>query len=60
MEENMMKRFQHEMFNNQRYIGQMDFGGIPFDKLMKNIELIGEKVLPEIRKYTTKTKETEK
>ncbi len=56
----MMKRFQHEMFNNQRYIGQMDFGGIPFDKLMKNIELIGEKVLPEIRKYTTKTKETEK
>ena len=44
--------YQHEQFNNQRYIAQMDFGGIPFDKLMKNIELIGEKVLPEIRKYT--------
>lgn len=43
-------------------MGQMDFGGVPFDKLMKNIELIGEKVLPEIRKYTTQkdiTKETE-
>lgn len=52
--------YQHEMFNNQRYIGQMDFGGIPFDKLMKNIELIGEKVLPEIRKYTTKTEGTDK
>ena len=46
---------QHETFNNQRYIAQLDFGGIPFDKLMKNIELIGEKVLPTIKKYTTQT-----
>ena len=30
------------------------------NKPMKNIELIGEKVLPEIRKYTTKTEETDK
>jgi alkanesulfonate monooxygenase SsuD/methylene tetrahydromethanopterin reductase-like flavin-dependent oxidoreductase (luciferase family) len=46
--------YQHETFGHQRYIAQMDFGGIPFDKLRKNIELIGKEVLPAIRKYTAK------
>ncbi|SES20687.1 Flavin-dependent oxidoreductase, luciferase family (includes alkanesulfonate monooxygenase SsuD and methylene tetrahydromethanopterin reductase) [Gracilibacillus ureilyticus] len=46
--------YQHEMYGHQRYIAQMDFGGIPFTKLRKNIELIGEEVLPAIRKYTAK------
>ncbi|GAE93695.1 luciferase-like monooxygenase [Gracilibacillus boraciitolerans JCM 21714] len=46
--------YQHEMYDHQRYIAQMDFGGIPFDKLRKNIELIGKEVLPAIRKYTAK------
>lgn len=46
--------YQHELFGHQRYIGQMDFGGIPFDKLMKNIELIGTEILPAIKKYTAK------
>lgn len=46
--------YQHEIFGHQRYIGQMDFGGVPFDKLMKNIELIGNEILPAIKKYTVK------
>ncbi|UOQ84036.1 LLM class flavin-dependent oxidoreductase [Gracilibacillus salinarum] len=46
--------YQHEMYGHQRYIAQMDFGGMPFDKLRKNIELIGKEVLPAIRKYTAK------
>lgn len=46
--------YQHEQFKHQRYIAQMDFGGVPFDKIMKNIELIGETILPEIKKYTAK------
>lgn len=46
--------YQHEVFGHQRYIGQMDFGGVPFDKLMKNIELIGNEILPAIKKYTAK------
>ena len=46
--------YQHELFGHQRYIAQMDFGGIPFDKLMKNIELIGTEILPAIKKYTAK------
>ncbi|MFC2947006.1 LLM class flavin-dependent oxidoreductase [Virgibacillus sediminis] len=46
--------YQHELFGHQRYIAQMDFGGVPFDKLMKNIELIGNEILPAIKKYTAK------
>ena len=44
--------YQHEQFGHQRYIGQMDFGGVPFEKLMKNIEWIGNEILPAIKKYT--------
>lgn len=46
--------YQHELFGHQRYIAQMDFGGVPFDKVMKNIELIGTEILPAIKKYTAK------
>ena len=46
--------YQHELYGHQRYIGQMDFGGVPFDKLMKNIELIGNEILPAIKKHTQK------
>lgn len=47
--------YQHEVFGHQRYIAQIDFGGVPFDKLMKNIELIGTEILPAIKKYTAKS-----
>ncbi|QQK81762.1 LLM class flavin-dependent oxidoreductase [Salicibibacter cibi] len=46
--------YQHEQFGHQRFIAQMDFGGVPFDKLRKNIELIGTEILPAIKKYTAK------
>lgn len=46
--------YQHELFGHQRYIAQIDFGGMPFDKLQRNLELIGTKILPAIRKYTAK------
>lgn len=46
--------YQYELYGHQRYIGQMDFGGVPFDKLMKNIELIGNEILPAIKKHTQK------
>lgn len=46
--------YQHELFGQQRYIGQLDFGGVPHDKIMKNIEIIGNEILPAIRKYTAK------
>jgi alkanesulfonate monooxygenase SsuD/methylene tetrahydromethanopterin reductase-like flavin-dependent oxidoreductase (luciferase family) len=49
--------YQYELFGHQRYIAQMDFGGVPFEKLAKNIELIGTEILPAIRKYTAKKEE---
>jgi alkanesulfonate monooxygenase SsuD/methylene tetrahydromethanopterin reductase-like flavin-dependent oxidoreductase (luciferase family) len=49
--------YQYELFGHQRYIGQMDFGGVPYEKLAKNIELIGTEILPAIRKYTAKKEE---
>lgn len=44
--------YQHELFNMQRFIAQIDFGGVPFDKIMKNIEMIGNDILPAIKKHT--------
>jgi alkanesulfonate monooxygenase SsuD/methylene tetrahydromethanopterin reductase-like flavin-dependent oxidoreductase (luciferase family) len=46
--------YQYEQFGHQRYIAQMDFGGVPLDKIMKNIELIGTEILPKVKKYTAK------
>jgi alkanesulfonate monooxygenase SsuD/methylene tetrahydromethanopterin reductase-like flavin-dependent oxidoreductase (luciferase family) len=46
--------YQHEQFGHQRYIAQIDFGGVPFEKLVKNIELIAAEILPAIKKYTAK------
>ncbi|WEG15066.1 LLM class flavin-dependent oxidoreductase [Pullulanibacillus sp. KACC 23026] len=46
--------YQHEMYGHQRYAAQIDFGGVPFDRLRKNIELIATEILPAIKKYTAK------
>jgi len=46
--------YQHELFGMQRFIAQIDFGGVPFDKLMKNIEIIGNDIIPAIKKHTKK------
>lgn len=44
--------YQHELFGMQRFIAQIDFGGVPFDKIMKNIERIGNDIIPAIKKHT--------
>lgn len=44
--------YQYELYGMQRFLAQIDFGGVPFDKLMKNVEIIGEKIIPEVRKHT--------
>lgn len=46
--------YQHELFGMQRFMAQIDFGGVPFDKVMKNIEIIGNDIIPAIQKYTAK------
>ncbi|EES72193.1 LOW QUALITY PROTEIN: hypothetical protein POTG_03287, partial [Paenibacillus sp. oral taxon 786 str. D14] len=46
--------YQHELFGHQRYVAQIDFGGMPFDQIKRNLELIGTEILPAIRKYNEK------
>lgn len=44
--------YQYELYGQQRFMAQIDFGGVPFNKIMKNIELIATDILPAIKKYT--------
>ena len=40
----------HELLGHSRQILQMDVGGMPHEKVLKGIELLGTEVLPQIRK----------
>ncbi len=46
--------YQYELYGMQRFMAQIDFGGVPFEKVMKNIEIIGNDIIPAIKKYTAK------
>ena len=46
--------YQYELYGHQRFMAQIDFGGVPFDKMMRNIELIGSEILPAVKKLTAR------
>jgi len=46
--------YQHEEFGHQRFLGQIDFGGVPFDRVMHNLEIIGTEIIPAVKKYTAR------
>jgi probable LLM family oxidoreductase len=41
--------FQKELFGHQRFLAQMSVGTLPHDRLLKSMELFGEKVVPSFR-----------
>ncbi|WP_419180542.1 LLM class flavin-dependent oxidoreductase [Bacillus salipaludis] len=43
---------QYELFGHQRFIAQMDIGGMPFKKVAENIEFLATKVAPVVRRET--------
>ncbi|GAA3413116.1 LLM class flavin-dependent oxidoreductase [Paenibacillus hodogayensis] len=45
---------QHELFGHQRFIAQVDIGGIPFSKVADNIERLATEVAPAVRRATRK------
>ncbi len=45
---------QHELFGHQRFIAQMDIGGMPFKKVAENIEKLATEVAPVVRRETSK------
>jgi alkanesulfonate monooxygenase SsuD/methylene tetrahydromethanopterin reductase-like flavin-dependent oxidoreductase (luciferase family) len=46
--------YQYELFGHQRFIGQIDIGGLPFDKVAQAIELLGTEVAPVVRREMAK------
>ncbi|MBS4190467.1 LLM class flavin-dependent oxidoreductase [Bacillus sp. FJAT-49705] len=46
--------YQYELYGQQRFMAQIDFGGVPFNKIAKIIELIATDILPAIKKHTAK------
>jgi alkanesulfonate monooxygenase SsuD/methylene tetrahydromethanopterin reductase-like flavin-dependent oxidoreductase (luciferase family) len=43
---------QHELFGHKRFLAQVDIGGLPFNKVAENIELLATEVAPVIKKAT--------
>lgn len=41
---------QHKLYGHTRFIGQMDIGGLPYNKVKKNIELLANDVMPIVRR----------
>lgn len=46
--------YQHEAYGHQRFLGQIDFGGVPFDRVMRNLEVIGTEIIPAVKKHTAR------
>jgi probable LLM family oxidoreductase len=44
--------YEHELFNNTRFLAQASVGNVPHKMIMNSIELFGTKVVPVIRKET--------
>ena len=45
---------QHELYGHTRFLAQVDIGGLPFNRVAKNIELLATEVAPKIRKAIAK------
>ena len=46
---------QYQLFGHQRFLAQIDIGGVPFSKVAKSIELLAAtEVAPVVRRETKK------
>ncbi len=46
---------QHELFGHQRFLAQLDIGGLPFNKVAQSIELLATEVAPVVRRELRKS-----
>jgi probable LLM family oxidoreductase len=46
---------QYELFGHQRFLAQLDIGGLPFHKVAKSIELLATEVAPAVRRELRKS-----
>ena len=42
--------YEHELFGHQRFLAQIDIGGLPYEQVAQSIELLATRVLPEVQK----------
>ncbi|MDM5334405.1 LLM class flavin-dependent oxidoreductase [Ureibacillus composti] len=47
--------YQHELFGHERFLAQVDIGGIPFKQIAKTIELLATKVAPIVNRELNKS-----
>jgi alkanesulfonate monooxygenase SsuD/methylene tetrahydromethanopterin reductase-like flavin-dependent oxidoreductase (luciferase family) len=45
--------YEYELFRHQRFLAQIDIGGLPFAKVASVIEILATKVAPVVRRATT-------
>ncbi len=50
--------YQYELFGHQRFMAQIDIGGLPFSKVAQTIELLAAEVAPVVRRETAQRKNT--
>jgi|SRR5690625_3162465 len=48
--------YQYELYGHQRFLGEIDVGGITMDQIKRNIELIATEIVPAVKKYTKENK----
>jgi alkanesulfonate monooxygenase SsuD/methylene tetrahydromethanopterin reductase-like flavin-dependent oxidoreductase (luciferase family) len=46
--------YQHELFGHQRFLAQIDIGGLPYNKVAQTIELLATEVAPVVRREIAK------
>lgn len=46
--------YQHELFGHQRFLAQIDIGGLPYHKVAQTIELLATEVAPVVRRATAR------
>lgn len=42
--------YEHELFGHQRFLAQLDIGGLPYAQVARSIELLATHVLPEVKR----------
>jgi alkanesulfonate monooxygenase SsuD/methylene tetrahydromethanopterin reductase-like flavin-dependent oxidoreductase (luciferase family) len=47
--------YEHRLFGHQRFMAQIDIGGLPYGKVANVIELFATQVAPAVRRATAET-----
>lgn len=51
--------YQYENYKHDRHLLQLDLGGMPFETISKTIKILGETVIPEVKRRIAIIKETQ-